>query len=221
MAKAELKSLLISMVFPAIFVFAIVLVKLVEILFNISFVDYGIRPLELRGLLGIITSPLLHVDLQHLVANCVPLFILMTGLTYYYKDISYKVFIFIYLITGIMTWLMGREHSVHVGASGIVYALITFHLMSAILRRRKDLMAFSLIVIFLYGSFIWGFFPDFFPERNISWESHLSGAICGVIVALVYKGEGPQRIIHEWDDEEDESEENIEDILTKKSIENS
>ncbi|MDR2085412.1 MAG: rhomboid family intramembrane serine protease [Bacteroidales bacterium] len=207
MAKAELKSLLLSMVVPTILVFIICMVKFIEILFNISFTEYGLIPLNIKGLIGIITAPFIHLDFKHLIGNCVPLFVLTTGLFYFYKDISYQVIVLSWLLTGLMTWLMGREHSVHIGASGIVYALITFHLTSALLRKRKDLTAFSLIVIFLYGSFIWGFFPDFFPERNISWESHLSGAVCGVIIALFYKNEGPQKIIHNWDEEDENNDE--------------
>lgn len=203
------------MIFPAFFIAVICIIKASEILFGISFAEFGIKPLKVEGLLGIITAPLLHSDLKHLVGNCVPLFVLMTGLFYFYRDCSMKVFISSYLLTGILTWLMGRGQSVHIGASGLVYALILFHLVSALLRRRRDLTAYSLVVILLYGSFIWGFFPDFYPERNISRESHLSGAIVGIILAIIYKDSGPQRIVWEWDeDEEEEGEENSDREMT-------
>jgi len=192
------------MVFPSILVFAIIMVKIIELLFNISFADFGLIPLKFKGLIGIITAPFLHADIKHLIGNCVPLFVLTAGLLYYYKDAAYRIFIFLFFLTGLMVWFMGRDYSTHIGASGVVYALITFHLTSALIRRRKDLAAFSFVVVFLYGSFIWGFFPEFFPERNISWESHLSGAICGVIVAFFYKNDGPQRIVHDWGEEDDD-----------------
>jgi hypothetical protein len=81
---------------------------------------------------------------------------------------------------------------VHIGSSGVVYALAAYHLTGALVRRRYDLAAFALIVVFFYGSMIWGFFPDFFPERNISWESHLMGAVTGIILALLFRHEGPE-----------------------------
>ena len=63
-------------------------------------------------------------------------------------------------------------------------------------------MALSLVVVFLYGSFVWGIFPQFFPEKNISWEGHLSGMIAGVVLAIFYRNEGPQRRKYSWELEE-------------------
>jgi membrane associated rhomboid family serine protease len=64
-----------------------------------------------------------------------------------------------------------------------------------------------LLVIFLYGSIIWGIFPHFYPDKNISWESHLMGLISGSILALFFKNEGPQRKVYEHEDEEEEENE--------------
>ncbi len=78
---------------------------------------------------------------------------------------------------------------------------------------RKDtrLAALALIVAFLYGSMIWGVFPDFFPkEKHISWEGHLGGGVAGLILALYYRNSGPKRKQYSWE-LEDEQPENDDD----------
>ena len=67
-------------------------------------------------------------------------------------------------------------------------------------------MALSALVVFLYGSIMWGIFP---LKTEISWEGHLFGAIAGVLVAYNYRGEGPQRHVYEWEKEEDDTEDNL------------
>jgi len=37
----------------------------------------------------------------------------------------------------------------------------------------------------------------------MSWEGHLSGALLGVILAYIYKGEGPKRKKYNWEIEEE------------------
>jgi len=66
-------------------------------------------------------------------------------------------------------------------------------------------MAITLLIAFLYGGMVWGVFPQFFPRERISWESHLMGLLAGLILAIYYRKAGPQRIIFEWEDEEDEN----------------
>jgi hypothetical protein len=59
-------------------------------------------------------------------------------------------------------------------------------------------------MVFLYGSFIWGMIPDLAILQNISWEGHLSGAIVGIVLALLFRKEGPQKEIHHWEEEDDD-----------------
>lgn len=181
------------------------LVKGVELAGGFSFSTLGILPLQARGLPGIILSPLIHADLAHLAANSAPFFLLGAALVYYYPKESMKIFIQLWLITGLWVWLFARGNSFHVGASGVVYALASFHFTNGLIKREPRLMAFGMLVIFLYGSMIWGFFPDFFPEKNISWESHLMGAVAGFVMALYYRKSGPQPKQYDWEDEEEDT----------------
>ena len=200
---SDKKRILYSLVFPFIFVFILWMVKVVEVLLDISLVNLGIYPLSVKGLPGIITAPLIHSDFSHLVANSTSLFVLLAVLFYFYKEIAFKIFFLIYLFTDIWIWFGARE-AFHIGASGLVYGLVSFLFVSGIIRRNPRLMAITLLVTFLYGSLIWGIFPEFFPGRNISWESHLMGLIAGFVLAIYFRGYGPQRKKYEWQDEDDD-----------------
>ncbi|PJB58339.1 MAG: rhomboid family intramembrane serine protease [Bacteroidetes bacterium CG_4_9_14_3_um_filter_41_19] len=150
--------------------------------------------------------PFIHGGWSHLMANTVPFLVLSTALFYFYREISWKVLIGIWLLSGMWVWFGGRP-SWHIGASGVIYGLSAFLFLSGIIRDVKGLAALSLIVAFLYGSMIWGVFPDFFPkEKNISWEGHLGGLVSGVIMALYYRTQGPQRRKYSWELEDEEEE---------------
>jgi len=195
------KRLVLSMLTPGIFVFIMWLVKITEILFNLDLTSYGIYPLSLTGLPGIIFSPFIHADFSHLFNNSLPLFFLGTALFYFYSEIAVKVSLWTYLLTGIFVWLAGRD-AWHIGASGLIYGLASFLFFSGIIRKYFRLVALSLLIVFLYGSMVWGIFPDIY--RNVSWESHMLGFVSGIILAVVYRNEGPQAPVYEWLDEEED-----------------
>jgi membrane associated rhomboid family serine protease len=189
------KKFFLSILVPGIFVFILWLIKISEILFQTDFSFLGIYPLELKGLPGILLSPLVHENFKHLISNSVPLILLGSGLFYFYSDVALKVSGWIYLLTGIFVWIGGRE-AWHIGASGIVYGLASFLFFSGIFRRYYRLVALSLLVVFLYGSMIWGMVPELY--RNVSWESHIMGFVAGIIMAIVYRKQGPQEPVVEW-----------------------
>ena len=196
-----------SLIYPALFVVILWLVKIFEVTFKTDLSQYGLQPLHLKGLMGIITSPLLHEGFSHLFANSVPLFLLGALLFYFYREIAWKILILIYLLTGIWVWVFARGNAVHIGASGVVYGLAAFLFLSGIIRRETKLMAITLLTAFLYGGMVWGIFPQFFPMKQISWESHLMGLLAGSVLAIYYRKSGPQRKKYEWEDEGEEDEE--------------
>ncbi len=200
MDKLEKNRFLIALIFPAVFVGIIGLIHLSAYSLDVSLVSYGVFPRKLSGLIGILTSPLIHADFKHLFNNSVPLIIMGTALFYFYKEVAFKVSFWIYLMVGVWTWVSARE-AYHIGASGVLYGLFSFLLVSGFLRRNKNLISLSFAVIFLYGSLVWGIFPI---DVKISFEGHLWGVVAGIVLALYYRKQGPQKIEHIWPDEEEE-----------------
>jgi membrane associated rhomboid family serine protease len=202
------KRLLLSMLVPFIFVSLIWLVKACEYLFKIDLHFLGIYPQQVSSLTGIFTSPFIHADLRHLLNNSLPLFILGSALFFFYSQVAFRVMFWLFLLTGTAVWLTGRP-SWHIGASGIIYGLASFLFISGIIRRHIPLMGLSLLVAFLYGEMVWGIFPGFRPD--ISWESHMLGAVAGLILALLYRAEGPQRPVPFYEQGDDDAEEENKD----------
>ena len=207
----EKRIFLHSLIFPAVLVFAFWIVELIEQTFNLSFVQFGIYPLHLKGLPGILFSPFIHAGFNHLISNSVPFFVLMFALIYFYRRISYQIFIQLYILSGICVWLSGRE-AWHIGASGVIYAMAAFHFVSGIIRNDTRLLTLSVTVVFLYGGMVWGMFPI---NPDVSWEGHLWGAISGVVLALFYRKYVIRRDKFEWEEEDEDrgtGEEGVDEI---------
>ena len=182
------KRLYISMFFPGVFLLLIWLIFLVDTSLKLDLVYAGLLPRKISGLQGILFGPFIHGGFKHIVANSIPLFALSSLLFYFYRNLSFKVLIVCYLLSGIIVWLIGRS-SYHVGASGIIYGLAGFLFASGLIRKHLGLMAISFLVAFQYGSMIWGIFP---LEEPVSWESHFAGLITGVGLAWFYRNKGPK-----------------------------
>ena len=192
-----------SIAIPALLVTLMWVVKVAEMAFSIELSLFGLIPQTTHGLLGILTMPFLHGDWEHLLTNTVPVLVLGTALYYCYPTLANRVMLISWLGSGLLTWCIGSPNSLHVGASGLIYALNLFLIVSGFIRGNRQLIVISLIMVFLYGSFIWGMIPALAKPQNISWEGHLGGAIVGVLLALIFKKEGPQKEEHHWDDEDD------------------
>lgn len=167
---------------------------------DINWGTLGVRPRTIEGILGILTFPFIHGDWKHLLNNCSALLVLMILLFQSYKAIAWKSLLWVYLMSGAWLWVIGRPER-HIGASAVVYGLFGFLFLGGILRKDGKLMAVSLLVIFLYGSLVWGIFPT---TRNISWEGHLTGLLSGLTLAWIFRDQGPQRKVYSWELEEEE-----------------
>ena len=153
-------------------------------LFNWHLNQHGIFPRTLFGLQGVVFSPFLHGDLNHISNNSLPLFILTTALIYFYREVSLKVLFYGIVLSGLITWLIGRP-SFHIGASGLIYVLVSFIFFKGLMTKYYRLMALSMAVVVLYGGMIWYVFPD--VDQKISWEGHLAGFITGFVFAVRFK----------------------------------
>jgi membrane associated rhomboid family serine protease len=146
-------------------------------------IQYGIIPRTILGLRGIAFSPLLHGDLNHLLANVPPLAV-MLGLLSLNKPRSFwAITAGLWLFSGVLVWLAGRPGSVQIGASTLIYALAAYLVTAAWTTRDLRSALVAIVVIFFYGSIVWGILPT---RAGVSWEGHLAGAIAGILLALAF-----------------------------------
>jgi len=204
--KKNLLHIINTMFIPILFVFAIWFVKGFESINHISLSNFGLVALNPDRLSGIITFPFLHAaDFNHLINNSYPILILGAIISQVYKTISTKVFVYSFLLSGTILWFIGNPNTNVIGASGVVYALASFVLISGFIKKQPRLSILSFFVIFMYGSFFWGMLP---MPNKVSWEGHLSGFIAGIIIAFLFRKKGPQPKIYNY-----ELEEEIEELI--------
>lgn len=160
-------------------------IKVVELIVPTSFAGLGIVPRDQHGLIGLLFSPLLHGNAAHLLANAAPLFVLLTLLFWDRKYHPWRTLAFIWLASGLGTWLIGRggepaHPTVHIGASSVIYGLVVYLLVAGFLMDSWRAVFVAIGVGVLYGGIFYGVLPQSGP---ISWEGHLCGAIAGFFTA--------------------------------------
>ena len=184
-------------IIPTLLLLVIWGVFLAENKFNVGLSEHGIYPRTFFGLQGIVFSPFLHGDLNHIASNSLPLFILTAALIYFYRNLSLKILFYGILLSGIITWIIGRN-SYHIGASSLIYVLVSFIFFKGMMAQYYRLMALSLTVVLMYGGMIWYVFPD--VDKTISWEGHLAGLITGFAFAFLFKTpDYKKEIRYEWE----------------------
>ncbi|WP_411031125.1 rhomboid family intramembrane serine protease [Spongiimicrobium sp. 3-5] len=188
---------------PFLTVLLIWVVFWAEIRFHINLNEYGVYPRTLEGLRGVLLSPFIHGSVEHLYNNTIPIAVLMASLFYFYRKIAVKVLLWGVLLSGLLTWCIGRP-SYHIGASGLIYVLASFIFFKGIFTKHYRLTALSFFVVFIYGGLLWYIFPVL---GNISWEGHLSGFITGLLLAIFLKVQMPSTKKYAWEREDYKEEE--------------
>jgi membrane associated rhomboid family serine protease len=179
------------------FVAALWLVQFLNWGLNLELQRFGVRPRQFAGLPGILLAPLLHGGFPHLITNSVPLVVLGTGMLYLYPNSALKVLPAVYLGAGVAVWLFGKALSVHIGASGLVYGLVSYVFVAGVIRRDRRAIAASMLVYFLYGTLVWGVFPI---KPGVSWETHLAAALIGLAMAIAFRRlDIPPRKRYDWE----------------------
>lgn len=146
----------------------------------------GLVPRSFTGMIGIAAMPFLHGSFAHLIGNTLPLIVLL-GLMVASRPRPWSTMILLTLLSGIALWLLGRP-ALHIGASGLIYAMMGFLIAAGILERRLIPALVALFVGFTYGaSIIGGILPG---QAGVSWEGHLLGLIAGAGLAWTRFGPG-------------------------------
>lgn len=200
MIITEQRKIFYSVLFPTLVLAVIWSIKILEFIEQTSFAFLGIYPREISGLKGLFFSPFIHGDFYHLINNSIPFLVLFSLIYYFYRNGSFRILLFTWLFSGLFVWIFGRT-SYHIGLSGVIYGLFGFLLFTGFLKKQNQLLAISFMVIFVYGSMVWGIFPE---KREISWEGHMGGFITGVALAFIYRKKGPKPKSFEWEEDEDD-----------------
>ena len=188
------------LLFPLLFVMMLWFTYYLNLHYFPEMYQYGILPKTIKGLRGIPLHIFIHGNFKHLLNNSFPIFFLVMALNYFYRQQFFKVLFLGVLFTGLGTWLLGRN-SYHIGASGLVYCLVSFIFFKGILTKYYRLVALSLTIVLLYGGIIWYMFPNAETlNGGVSWEGHFSGFVTGLIMGIFIKT--PQfsaPIFYDWE----------------------
>jgi membrane associated rhomboid family serine protease len=161
---------------------------------------FSIRPQRLDGLLGILTAPLLHGSVEHLFNNAFSILVLGTLAGTVYPRASRRALPMIWLLSGLGTWLIAAPGGAHLGASGVIHGLGYMVFALGLLRRDRPAIAATMIAFFFFGSMLLTVLPQ---ELGVSWEYHLSGALAGLLAAVLWRraDPAPPRRRYSWEDE--------------------
>lgn len=194
------------MLYPLILVMIMWLVYLFNLKYGWNLEVYGLKPHSSEGFIGIFSMPFLHENLEHIFSNTVPILVAGGFMFYYFKEWTWAAMAAIWIGTGVFLWFVGKEGTIHIGASGLVYGFVFFLLFSGFLRNNRELSAVALLMVFLYGGIMWGLFPDYIrlTGQNISWEGHMGGAIMGILMAVLLLKKGPANTVEQIEEDEDD-----------------
>ena len=142
----------------------------------------GIVPRTWTGLQGIPTAPFIHVGLDHVISNSIPLAILgslivISGA----MDLVFVVLIAA-LVGGFGTWLFGSGDAQHVGASGLVFGFFGYLVFRVAFDRRLISAVITLTIAALYGG---AMAVSLIPHDGISWSGHFFGFLGGIAAARI------------------------------------
>ena len=187
--------------FTMAFLLAIWSVFILNETMELGWRKHGMHPRQWDGFKGIFTYPFLHGDWGHLWNNTMSFFTLNGFLFYFYRSIALQVWTLLFFFSGLLLWALAVDGN-HVGASGLIYGLASFLFLSGVIRKNRLLLRVSLAVAFLYGGIVWWMLPI---DDHVSWEGHLSGAIVGAILALLYRNRGPRNPVYQFEREDPEA----------------
>ena len=200
--SADTRRLRVAFTVVLSFVLLLWVLKLTEYLSGLDFTQFGIYPRRADGLIGILCAPFIHGSVSHLFANTAPIIVIGTMLLYGFPRAAKVLLPVVYLGSGVAVWLFARE-AYHIGASGLAFGMLFFVFTIGVYRWERRTIAISLLVFFLYGSMISGVLPG---APNVSFESHLSGALIGIVLAFLLRNRDPEPPHKPYSWEQDETE---------------
>jgi membrane associated rhomboid family serine protease len=154
------------------------------VVFGGRWLQLGVQARTPAGLWpGLALAPLLHLNMEHLLANTIP-FLILGGLVALRSPWQFVAVTAAGVIGGgLVAWLLGPPGSVAVGASGVVFAYFGWLIGRGIRERSLVAIAVAVPAVVLYGGLIWGLSP---VQTGISWQDHLGGLLAGLLLARAW-----------------------------------
>lgn len=197
------QKLLDALLWSSIFILLFVISFYGSRYMNVSLSNLGVEPRTWQGLFHMPSMLFVHATPEHLWNNVLAFFILTTTLFFFYYEIAIPVFLIMWAFSPIILFVIGRDN-VHVGASVLIYAEFAFLFFSGIFRRNLNMKRISMAVGFVYGYTVWYMFPI---EQQVSWEGHISGFLCGIMLAWYFRKQGPPEPVYRHEVEPELSDE--------------
>ena len=163
---------------------------------------WSVIPGSAAGLVGILTAPLLHGSGAHLLLNALSLLALGSLAGIAYPKATLRSLPLLWVGSGLGAWLLGEPGSHHLGASGVAHGLGFLLFTLGLLRRDRAAIATGMLAFAFFGGMLLTIFPR---ELGVSWQSHLGGALAGVLSAFLFRRSDPAlpRRRYSWEIEED------------------
>lgn len=201
MFTTTIKKLSDALTYPVLFVVMLWVIFFIGRLAGLDLFRLGVLPRTSSGLTGILFYPLIHSNIGHLTSNTLPLLVMGITTFYFYRNSAFPMFFLVYFLSGIFVWIFARSNSYHIGASGIIYGFAAFLFFSGVFRKDVKSVAIALLVVFFYGSLVWGLLP---LSVGVSWEGHLFGGLSGVLAAYVFRNSDPPERKYDWENEDED-----------------
>jgi membrane associated rhomboid family serine protease len=144
----------------------------------------GIEPrtVKLYEIIPIMSSWLLHMDHDHILNNS----IVLAGILWIVALLEKRIFSLLTLLiftSGSAVWILGSPHSIHIGASGLVFALLGYILSASTIGKKF----IYLIPLFLFGGSYWYVLKEgLIPQEGVSFAGHFGGFIAGILVGYFF-----------------------------------
>lgn len=185
--------------------FVLLLVAIFSMQDRFNWQPWSVAPLESSGLLGLLGAPLLHGSVEHIAANATALLILGTLAGSVYPRATLRALPLLWIGSGLGAWLLGDIGSHHLGASGVTHGLMFLIFVLGLLRRDRPAIAAGMIAFLFYGGMLMTVLPH---EPGVSWQSHMGGAVAGIVAALLFRLSDPMtpRQLYSWEEEDEAAE---------------
>lgn len=180
---------------------AVIMLTWLAVLWLIEFIDVlaggrldglGIRPRDPADLWAILTAPFIHYGWEHLIGNTLPFFVLGFVVLLDGGHRFLVATVTAIVTSGLSAWLFSPPGSITAGASGLIFGWLTYLLARGLFSRNVGWLIVGAIVLILYGGALWGVLPQ---GSGISWQSHLGGAVGGVLAAWWVATRRPKNVL--------------------------